>query len=146
MMMNYGQKERKKGYRFELGEVVLGGGEEWATDGEKLFSGACLPLRVHGEKERRPRQQVGGGVLPREEERLALLHYVVRRHVISGVDHQPQQVLRRRSRRRKSRSPPRLDQLRQELLYLPVQFPRLPVPPRRPKPVIKSYTYIKLLS
>ena len=85
-----------KVYRLELGEVLLGRELVGAAHGEDLPAGAVLPVRVHGEEDGRPGEEVGGRLLAGEEEGLALLQHVRhgyrRRLLAAGIDHEPQQV------------------------------------------------------
>ncbi|GER48405.1 Glycerol-3-phosphate dehydrogenase [NAD(P)+] [Striga asiatica] len=61
------------------------------THSENLLTCLVLPIRVHGQQYRRPRKQVGGGVLAGEENGLTLLHDIVRdEHFLislGGMDH-----------------------------------------------------------
>uniref|UniRef100_A0A0E0EF90 Uncharacterized protein n=1 Tax=Oryza meridionalis TaxID=40149 RepID=A0A0E0EF90_9ORYZ len=51
-----------------------------AADGDDLAAGTFLPLRVHGERDGGPGEEVGQRLLPGEEEVLALLDDLARRH------------------------------------------------------------------
>ena len=60
--------------------MVLGGEVATAADGDDLAAGTFLPLRVHGERDGGPGEEVGQRLLPGEEEVLALLDDLARRH------------------------------------------------------------------
>lgn len=107
--IEFGIEEVVVAYRFELGEVLLGGELAGAADVEHLAASSLLPIRVHGEEHSGPRQEVGRRLLPGEEEGLAFLQHVLhgdrrRRGVLlaagvaagggggAGIDHQAEQV------------------------------------------------------